>query len=203
VSLNEETVKVYDREAASWASRRQAMDDHVPGGWGWDWIMEALAMAASRRILEVGSGTGQDADFMESLGYEVQRSDASRTFREMLAARQEKPVLALDVTKDPLPPGYGLIYASAVLHHLERGQARAFMSAARAAAPALAIATRMGFGQEVVSRSGITERYYCYWQPGELASALFAAGYQGAWVILKSGGHGTCGNGPWVQAVAW
>ncbi|HEU4662680.1 MAG TPA: methyltransferase domain-containing protein [Dokdonella sp.] len=86
------------------ALRRLASD--VPGG---------------ARVLEIGSGPGWDADFLEALGVAVERTDAAASFRELQAARGHA-VAPLDIVEDALPGPYHAIVALCVLQHVEREQ---------------------------------------------------------------------------------
>jgi SAM-dependent methyltransferase len=72
-------------------------------------------------VLEIGSGPGRDADFVESLGVAVRRTDPTRAFRDMQAARG-KSVERLNLLHDPLGGPYDAILAMCVLIHIERGR---------------------------------------------------------------------------------
>ncbi|HEY6941240.1 methyltransferase domain-containing protein [Dokdonella sp.] len=71
------------------------------------------------RVLEIGSGPGWDADFLEGLGVAIDRTDAAAAFREFQAARG-RAVAPLDVVEDALPGPYDAIVALCVLQHVER-----------------------------------------------------------------------------------
>ena len=76
---------------------------------------------AGGAVLEIGSGTGRDADFIESLGGVVRRTDAAQAFLDLQAERGKKGEL-LNVVTDALGGPYSAILAMAVLIHVDRGQ---------------------------------------------------------------------------------
>ncbi|WP_395349810.1 class I SAM-dependent methyltransferase [Variovorax sp. UC122_21] len=78
-------------------------------------------MPAGGSVLEVGSGTGRDADFVESLGVIVRRTDATQAFLDLQAERGKQGAL-LNVVTDPLGGPFDAILAMAVLIHVDRAQ---------------------------------------------------------------------------------
>lgn len=70
-------------------------------------------------VLEVGSGTGRDADFIESLGGRVRRTDATQAFLDLQAERGKHGV-RLNLLTDALGGPYDAIVAICVLIHIER-----------------------------------------------------------------------------------
>lgn len=70
-------------------------------------------------VLEVGSGTGRDADFVESLGATVRRTDATEAFLDLQRARGRE-VERLDLLTDDLAGPYDAVLALCVLIHIPR-----------------------------------------------------------------------------------
>ena len=69
-------------------------------------------------ILEVGSGPGRDAAFMEALGYKILRTDAAENFvKYMQQAGYEAH--QLDIVHDLLEQRFDAIYANAVFLHFD------------------------------------------------------------------------------------
>lgn len=81
----------------------------------------AAAVAPGRRVLDIGSGPGWDADFLESLGLLVQRTDAAAAFCALQAERG-KNCERLDLLADPIQGRYDGIAMLCVLQHFERAQ---------------------------------------------------------------------------------
>lgn len=77
------------------------------------------AMPAGGTVLEVGSGAGWDADYLESLGARVRRTDVTQAFIDFQAERG-KHVDRLDLATDGLGGPYDAVMAMAVLQHLDR-----------------------------------------------------------------------------------
>jgi hypothetical protein len=96
-SNNGRTVAAYENYA-----RRYAAAVSPPSGSG----VEALRSLADKlpsggQILEIGSGPGWDADFLEELGVRVRRTDVTAAFRNLQAERGRQ-VDALDVLTDKI-----------------------------------------------------------------------------------------------------
>ena len=70
-------------------------------------------------ILEIGSGPGRDADFVESLGAQVHRTDATQAFVD-IQSRRGRHAERLDVLSDPLGGPYDGVLALCTLMHIER-----------------------------------------------------------------------------------
>lgn len=81
----------------------------------------AAAVAPGGRVLEIGSGAGWDADFLESLGLDVHRTDAAAAFCDLQAERGKR-CDRLDLLADGIAGRYDGIAMLAVLHHFERAQ---------------------------------------------------------------------------------
>lgn len=72
---------------------------------------------AGGTVLEIGSGPGWDADFVESLGVTVRRSDVTRAFVDIQAERGKRAEL-LDVLHDDIGGPYDAVMALFVLQHI-------------------------------------------------------------------------------------
>lgn len=79
----------------------------------------ATAAGKGGQILEIGSGAGWDADFLETQGVSVRRTDATRRFLELQAARGKEGEL-LNVITDDLGGPYDAVVALCVLIRKDR-----------------------------------------------------------------------------------
>ncbi len=79
----------------------------------------AAAIAPGKRVLEIGSGPGWDADYLETLGLDVHRTDVTAAFRAFQAERG-KHCDPLDVLTDEISNTYDGIAMLYVLQHFER-----------------------------------------------------------------------------------
>ena len=115
---NQRTVAGYERCAREYAA--ETASSAPPDGRA---ALRQLgaAVAPGGRVLEIGSGPGWDADFLESLGLEVHRTDATAAFCDVQAERGKR-CDRLDVLVDPVVGRYDGIAMLAVLQHFERAQ---------------------------------------------------------------------------------
>ena len=113
---NRRTIEGYEACARDYA----AAVDPKPSAVG-EAALRRLASEMPRggRALEIGSGPGWDADFLEGLGVAVDRTDVTAAFRELQAERGHV-VAPLDVVEDVLPGPYDAIVVLCVLQHVER-----------------------------------------------------------------------------------
>lgn len=81
----------------------------------------ADAIPPGGQVLDIGSGPGWDADFLETLGVRVHRTDVAAAFREFQAERGKR-VDPLDLLADDIPGRYHGILMLCVLQHFERTQ---------------------------------------------------------------------------------
>lgn len=83
------------------------------------WIDALLALLPKHsKILDVGSGTGRDADYMEDRGFHITRTDKEPGFVEFQKTKSKK-VLLQDVLRDEIgkPESYDVVFANAILLH--------------------------------------------------------------------------------------
>ena len=83
------------------------------------------------RGMEVGSGPGLEAQYLEERGLNVDRTDATPAFVTRLREQGHSARL-LDLREDNLGGPYDAIVANAVLLHLERAQAEKALASGRA-----------------------------------------------------------------------
>ena len=132
---------------------------------------------AGGSVLEIGSGSGQDADFIESLGAAVRRTDATQAFLDLQAERGKQGEL-LNVVTDALGGPYSAILAMAVLIHVDRAQlAPVLRKVFDALEPGGVFLAGMRIGE------GETDDGYhtVYWAKDRFAEELAAAGLRLQW----------------------
>jgi SAM-dependent methyltransferase len=148
--------------------------DRFPGEAEREWIRESLGGLLPHDIIfEIGSGTGERSNYIESLGYIVQRSDVVDAFLAHL--RLEKPILRpmfFDLREDS-PPSVSCFFASAVLLHFTHQETPALIEKLRRGllTNGRLIATwkkRKKTREEEVISDGIASRYFSYWSEEEL-----------------------------------
>jgi SAM-dependent methyltransferase len=118
LAKSRQTISAYE----DYAERYDAIVRHVPNPREQASLKRLVAIAGTDgQILEVGSGPGYDADFLESLGVKVRRTDATKRFLELQAARGKHGEL-LDLITDDLGGPYDAVLALCVLIHVPRDQ---------------------------------------------------------------------------------
>ena len=129
------------------------------------------------RVLEIGSGPGFDADFLETLGLTVRRTDATKRFLELQAARGKTGEL-LDVITDDVGGPYDALVAMCCLIHVPREQIDQVLAK-------LAGSLRPGGALIVSMRDGdheTTGEYHTiYWRRPDFAARIAAAGLKLLW----------------------
>ncbi|MES0022430.1 MULTISPECIES: class I SAM-dependent methyltransferase [unclassified Mesorhizobium] len=169
LAKSRQTINAYE----DYAERYDALVRHVPNQREQKWLKRLVKIAGKGgRILEVGSGPGYDADFVEGLGVQVRRTDATKRFLELQAARGKQGEF-LDLVTDDLGGPYDAVLALCVLIHVPREQAdQVLAKIAGALRPggAFLVSMRIGDGE----KSG--EYHTVYWRRDDFAARLENAG---------------------------
>jgi SAM-dependent methyltransferase len=144
------------------------------------WIDAALSrVKPGSTILEIGSGFGRDADYIESHGFVVIRSDAARGFVTHMRAQGHRARVLNILTQDIGGP-YAMVFADAVILHFTPIQAAlCFAKARKALRPGgvFAFCVKVGEGDEWSQAKLGAPRDFHYWQAAPLLAALKAAGF--------------------------
>lgn len=182
-SANRRTVDSYERIARSYAEDT-APDPAGPAEFSGQGLRRLVdAVPAGGTALEVGSGPGWDADFVESQGVAVRRTDIAAAFIEFQAERG-KQVERLDVTSDELGGPYDAVIALAVLQHVDRDQIPTILRRVAAALQpggVFLVAIREGDGERwEVGESG-NPYFIALWGESEFRALLADAGLTVEW----------------------
>ena len=165
-----------------------------------NWLdRSVLDLPLDANILEVGSGFGRDAGYLESLGYRVVRTDAAQSFVRHMT-EQGHDARVLNVLTDDFGCDHNLIVADAVFLHLTPTELTGVLATAHAALAArgrLAFTLKKGAGEEWSTEKLGAPRYFRYWGEEEIVAELHAAGF----ILLDLSVH--AGEGPtWLHVVA-
>lgn len=190
---NQRTVLAYEGYARTYAERTGA-----PSGVNREGLdLFAARVGRGATVLEVGSGPGWDADYVESLGVTVRRTDVTRAFIDVQAERGKR-VEPLDVMKDALGGPYDGVMALCVLQHIEIGHIDAVfrrIAASLTAGGTLIFSMPEGSGER---QEGTSKDYYVVsWTADALRPRLAAAGLQIDWI-----GRAVESEGPWLTFLA-
>jgi len=188
---NTRTVQMYEGYARNYALLIGSLPDPNRRQW-----LERLSseVGPAARVLEVGSGTGCDADFLDSLGVTVHRTDATQAFVEIQAERGRHADLLNVVTDDLVEPGhtgYDAVLAMCVLIHVDRPQLPGVLAKIRAALRPhglFLVSMREGEGDRV-SPTCFTSQ----WRPGEFERLVIEAAFD----IEGTGRYVDCDGDVW------
>lgn len=140
-------------------------------------LVELLkAIDPGSRLLEIGSGPGWDADWLEQRGLVIRRTDGADSFVQFQAGRGRQAE-RLDVTGDPLGGPYDGVIALHVLQHVEREilpSVFAGIAGAIRDGGVFLLALREGQGETVEIGSKGNEYYVALWPRAEIIAVLAA-----------------------------
>lgn len=199
-SRNQRTLAAYEQIAFDYAESTRG----TPSGE----IAELMRRFVDSRpndgpILEIGSGPGWDADFLESLGASVRRTDATQAFCDFQRARG-KVVERLDATLDPFTdaawPHYDGAIAMYVLQHIEREHIAAVLgNVSHALSPEgmFLVSIREGSGDGWEGDSDDNEYHLSLWEEPAFTQALARADLDPVRIV-----HTVDSEGPWLVYLA-
>ena len=170
-----EMLENYERLASNYFHRKP--ETIVDAKW-LDAMLEHIE--PSDTLLELGSGTGVIADYVESKGFHVERSDAVDAFVEH-QKEKGKVAYTLDLFQDALEKDkYKAIFAASVFHHLTKEQFPVVLKRLHTAlqdAGYLSFRQKKGTGEEFVQSMEGVPAYYQYYTAQELQKILQDCGF--------------------------
>lgn len=192
---NGRTVAAYEKYARSYAA---AVSQQPSESGAASLRRLADTLPAGGRVLEIGSGPGWDADFLEGLGVRVHRTDATAAFREFQAERGHQ-VDALDVLADEIAETYDGILMLCVLQHFERSELNAVLQKlANALKDGGALLLSYPLGEdELWEHTSSGDYRVVRWSSAMLDDRLQRTGFTVAWDACDSGE-----DGPWRTVLA-
>lgn len=144
-------------------------------------FLEALPIVG--RVLEVGSGPGWDADWLEDRGVDVRRTDAAAAFVAMQRARGASAEL-LDVVTDDLGGSYVGVIALYVFQHIDRPrlpEVLAKISCALVDGGNFLLTLREGRGDTIERGNSGGSYYVTKWEKPDIEAILDHLGFRERW----------------------
>lgn len=186
---NRRTIEAYEHCAGDYAQSTAGAAD-LGGGM----MLRRLISAAPSgcRILEIGSGPGWEADWLEDHGYEVRRTDAAAAFVDFQRRRGKEAEL-LDVVTNELGGPYQAIIALYVFQHIDRGHLPRILGKianALAMDGALLFSLREGDGEFVELGSSGGHYYTARWREQALEDLLAPFGLKRIWSVASEDADG-------------
>lgn len=170
------TVSAYDGDVAGYSGGTRELPEHVRR------VAEHFVheLGEEPRVLEIGSASGRDATFLESLGARVDRTDITPGFVEALRAAGHD-ARVVDPLTDDLGDGYAGVWANAVLLHLNRPEMAVVLHRLRSAVRPggrLYCSVKEGDGDGWSRHGNVAgARHFTYWREPQLREVLSAAGW--------------------------
>ena len=175
-TTNEETLDAYNRAVTIYLEK----SPQVVSGQLKQWIDDNLSsLEQTAKILEIGSGTGKDAAYFASQGYNVELTDASEGFVKYLR-EQGYSARILNALSDDLGTDYDMIFADAVFLHFTETELRIVLRKCLDAlrkGGRLAFTLKAGKGEESTAQKLGHPRYFHYWQAEDIRELLAASGF--------------------------
>jgi SAM-dependent methyltransferase len=183
-------------EIAAWRYRDRAA---APGQSLLAFLDRVAQLVGSAEILELGSGPGREALYLERLGLRVIRTDATRAFVEMMRDDGFDARL-LDIRTDEFGGPYAAILAHAVLLHLTRDEFSDALARARGAVVdggLLAFTLKEGDGEAWSNAKLDLPRHFTYWREPAVRTVLDRTGW-----LLETIDHVEGRTEPWLHVFA-
>ena len=176
-NATDETLRAYEQRADRYFdASAPAVSAEVAG------LLDAVVarLRPGSHVLEVGTGPGREAAYLEERGLHVDRTDATAAVVERLRANGHDARL-LDVRDGNLGGPYDAVLANAVLLHLDRAQARLAVEACRQAVRPgglFALTLKDGDGESWSDAKLGAPRWFVYWREEALRAQLSDAGWR-------------------------
>lgn len=195
-SDNARTLQSYQDKTQEYIEGTPPVDDTIKA-----WIDLSLSyIPSSGKILEVGSGFGRDAEYVQQSGYSIECSDAVPNFVNLLQKKGFKTRL-LDLLRDDLGSDYDMILADAVLLHFtpeECSEVTEKIHTALNDRGILALRMKQGNGPMWSNEKIGESRYFYYWQLDELKKLLNDNGFE--WLKVTES-HTSHNNAIWMHII--
>lgn len=197
-SDNDITLQTYDLKMQEYIDNtpQQINDAEQP------WIDSALDLIPQGgSILELGSGFGRNAGYINEKGFELTCTDAVPRFVELLRNKGLDAKI-LNVLKDDLGQNYDMVFANGVLVHFTAEETEVVLDKIHQALKSggiLAFSIKQGEGDEWTKEKLGAPRYFQYWQLDQLKEIVKAHGF--TW-IKATAGETSLKNASWLYVIA-
>ena len=174
---NERTVESYEQIADAYAQETAGAPVLVGG------LTRLIETVPAAQVLEIGSGPGWDADFLEEAGLTVRRTDITQAFIDLQRERGRE-VDRLDAINDDLGGPYDAVVALHVLQHVEPGDlptVLAKVAAALRTGGRFLVSIPLGEGAGWEEGESGSPYYRALWSEPDFVAVLVDAGLEPEW----------------------
>lgn len=173
---NAQTIDAYNKSVDAYVqSTPPKVDGHIK-----TWLDDCIkTLKPISKILEIGVGHGKDADYIESKGFLVERTDASSSFVDYQKSKGHDAKI-LNILTDNIIKKYDMVLADAVWLHFTPEEAKmATAKVLNALNPngIFAFSVKEGEGTELTDRKLNHTRYFCYWNETDIKKLLQEVGF--------------------------
>lgn len=172
------------------------------GGHVKEWIDRALdQLPKDAKILELGSAFGRDAAYIESKGFKVECTDATKGFVDLLQ-KQGHSARVLNAITDNFGGGYDMVIANAVLLHFTPQETVTVLHKIHRSlndGGILAFTVKQGKGSEWSEAKLGAPRYFTYWTARDVDMLLADTGFT---PVMVSPDNAGINNVQWLAVVA-
>ena len=137
-------------------------------------------LPTNAKMLEIGSGTGRDADYFESHGIKVTRTDVVSSFIEY-QRNNGRTISQFNILTDEIEEKWDLVFANAVLLHFNVEQFSLILKKIVSAlnpTGLIAFTVKTGEGEEWSVHKMESPRFFKYWNKEKLQKAVEHCGFK-------------------------
>ena len=159
-------------------------DDMPPTRREWEdkWFHQVFNnLNSSSKIFEFGSGYGEDAVYLQKMGYKVEVSEAAPALVEYLIHIGFDEARDFNALTDEFPCNYDLILATGVLHQFNTQQFEVVVSKIFEALPEggrFAFHLMEGEGEDIIDDIKYFYHYTHFWEQDKLTQILEKIGFE-------------------------
>ena len=187
---NKDTLQVYEQNIEKYY---ELTPTEMGNEFGEFWNDQLKDVPKSASILEIGTATGRTAEYIESLGYMVERSDVVDAFIQE-HKRQGREIKKIDILQMNTQKKYDLIIAEAVVLHLndqEFQQALVQVHSSLSEKGIFLFTCKDGEGEIISSHKMGAPRYFNFWTQQRMNQ------------MVEEGGFETLSSGYFEKANKW
>lgn len=198
MSDNNQTLETYSAKLQEYIDSTPQQINEVE----YPWIDQSLSLISkSGKILELGSGFGRNAEYIQQQGYDIECTDAVQGFVDLL---QQKGLKAnfLDALKDDFAHGYDMVFANGVFVHFTPEETANVIDKIHASLKEngiLAFSVKQGNGSKWTDEKLGSPRFFQYWQPEALKQLITSHGFE--WATMLEG-ETSLRNASWLYIIA-